>query len=361
MTSRYTAWRDRLAHIEASGRTRRLRPLTPTGPVTAHHDGQELLLAASNDYLGLAWDLSVRPPEGSGGSGGSRLITGDRPAHHALESALEELFGRPALVFTSGYQANLAVFASVCAAGDLIASDQLNHASIIDGLRLSKADRIVFPHGQASDIPDQTRLVVVEGLYSMDGDWLALNKLPKAPWLAVDEAHAVGCIGPAGTGVAAKQGVEPDILIGTFGKAYGAAGAFVVGPPELKQLLVNTARSFIYTTGMPEVVAKMALAGLQRADQERRERLAHRVGYFRESLSELGWTPLGDAHIVPLVIGPAVMEVSERLLNAKIFAPGIRWPTVQKGQERIRFTVSSEHSLSQLDQIAEAIGPCLNH
>jgi 8-amino-7-oxononanoate synthase len=264
-------------------------------------------------------------------------------------------------VFTSGYQANLAVFASVCAAGDLIASDQLNHASIIDGLRLSKADRIVFPHGQASDIPDQTRLVVVEGLYSMDGDWLALNKLPKAPWLAVDEAHAVGCIGPAGTGVAAKQGVEPDILIGTFGKAYGAAGAFVVGPPELKQLLVNTARSFIYTTGMPEVVAKMALAGLQRADQERRERLAHRVGYFRESLSELGWTPLGDAHIVPLVIGPAVMEVSERLLNAKIFAPGIRWPTVQKGQERIRFTVSSEHSLSQLDQIAEAIGPCLNH
>jgi 8-amino-7-oxononanoate synthase len=320
-----------------------------------------LIIACSNDYLGLAWELAANPPPVGGGAGGSRLISGDRPAHHALESALEARFGQPALVFSSGYQANLAVFSTVCTEGDRIASDQFNHASIIDGLRLAKASRSVFPHGDIKAIPDDSRLIAVEGLYSMDGDWLELGDLPSGPWLAVDEAHAVGCLGPEGRGVAAAQGVHPDILIGTFGKAYGAAGAFVVGPPELKQLLINSGRSFIFTTGMPEVVARLALEGLRQATSERRERLAQRVATFREALVQLGWHPLGHAHIVPLVIGPRVMEVAARLLEAGVYAPGIRWPTVAKGQERIRFTVSSEHTTEVLDRIVEAIGPCPQH
>jgi 8-amino-7-oxononanoate synthase len=356
--TRYSTWTARLAQIEQAGRTRRLRPLRPSGPVTAYLDDQELIIACSNDYLGIAWDLGRSHTHQGGGAGGSRLISGDRPAHHALEAALEEIFGRPALVFPSGYHANLAVFSTVCTAGEHIASDQLNHASIIDGLRLGKASRSVFPHGDFEAITPEASLIAIEGLYSMDGDWLRLASLPKTPLLAVDEAHAVGCLGPKGRGVAAAQGVEPDILIGTFGKAYGASGAFVIGPSELKELLINKGRSFIFTTGIPEVVAKLALEGLRRATAERRERLAARVKTFRRALEQLGWRPLGHAHIVPVVIGPQVMEVAAKLLEAGIYAPGIRWPTVAKGQERIRFTVSSEHTPAMLNRIAEAMGPC---
>lgn len=358
---RYRTWTERLEQIEAGGRSRRLQPLRPSGPTTAYLGEREMIIACSNDYLGIAWDLAQAPPLTGGGVGGSRLISGDRHAHHALEEALEGIFGRPALVFSSGYQANLAVFSTVCTAGEHIASDQLNHASIIDGLRLAKASKSVFPHGDFSAIEPGTNLIAVEGLYSMDGDWLKLDKLPKEPWLAVDEAHAVGCLGPEGRGVAASQGVEPDILIGTFGKAYGAAGAFVIGPAPLKELLINGGRSFIFTTGMPEVVANLALAGLRRATAERRERLAARVTTFREALEQLGWRPLGHAHIVPVVIGPQVMEVAARLLEAGVYAPGIRWPTVAKGEERIRFTVSSEHTPEVLNRIVEAIGPCPGH
>ena len=355
---RYARWQARLDTIAAQGRTRELRPLRPTGPVTAQLNGRDVIVAASNDYLGLAWSLATDPIKAAGGSGGSRLISGDRLAHHQLEDALTAIFGRPALVFTSGYHANLAVFSTVCEASDLLASDSLNHASIIDGIRLSKATKHVFPHGHLDAVPDEARLLVVEGLYSMDGDQLDLTRAPRGPWLAVDEAHSVGCIGPQGRGTAAAQGVEPDILIGTFGKAYGASGAFVIGPPELKALLVNAGRSFIYTTGMPSTVAEMCLAGLQRATSERRERLADRTHYFRAALHQQGWQPLGSAHIVPLVIGSNAMAVAQRLLQAGVYVPGIRWPTVAKGTERLRFTLSSEHSNEHLDRIVEALGPC---
>ena len=265
--------------IAAQGRTRELRPLRPTGPVTAQLNGRDVIVAASNDYLGLAWSLATDPIKAAGGSGGSRLISGDRLAHHQLEDALTAIFGRPALVFTSGYHANLAVFSTVCEASDLLASDSLNHASIIDGIRLSKATKHVFPHGHLDAVPDEARLLVVEGLYSMDGDQLDLTRAPRGPWLAVDEAHSVGCIGPQGRGTAAAQGVEPDILIGTRGKGLRRLGCFVIGPPELKALLVNAGRSFIYTTGMPSTVAEMCLAGLQRATSERRNAslIAHTI------------------------------------------------------------------------------------
>ena len=355
MSERFARWEARLGEVRAAGRWRAVTPVTPTGPVTARVDGREVIVACSNDYLGLAFDLRV--PATGGGAGASRLIGGSRPAHHALESALEEIFGRPALTFSSGWAANLAVLSTVCEPGDLIASDELNHASIIDGLRLSRAERRVVAHADPTAVPPDARLSVVEGLFSMDGDVPPLDRWPRTPWLCVDEAHAVGCLGPSGRGIAAMQGVEPDILVGTFGKAYGAAGAFVVGPPALKDLLINAGRSFIFTTAVPEVVAQIALAGLRAADDERRERLAWNVTYFRSALRQIGWAPLGDHHIVPIVVGPAVMDWSRRLLDRGIFVPGIRWPTVARGSERLRFTLSAAHERHHLDRILDALGP----
>ena len=351
---RYSPWKRRLQALDGTGLTRRLRPLTPTGPVTAIINGRQYIVASSNDYLGLAYEVG-QAATGTG-CGASRLLTGDRPIHHQLEEALEALFGRPALVFPSGYHANLAVFSTVGEASDLLCSDAQNHASIIDGLRLSPAQKQVVPHAQPQAIPDHARLIVIEGLFSMDGDTPPIASYPGEPWLAVDEAHAVGCLGPQGRGAAAKAGVTPDIIIGTLGKAYGAAGAFVIGPPELKHLLLNLGRSFIFTTGIAEPVAAMALEGVRRATEELREQLAARVRRFRSGLDQLGWKPLGSAHIVPLVVGPKAMEMSQMLFEKGILAPGIRSPTVSVGHERIRFSVSAAHTNQQIDTILEALG-----
>jgi 8-amino-7-oxononanoate synthase len=357
MTDRHARWRHRLMDIADLGQTRILRTLRPTGPVTGTLDGKDVLIACSNDYLALAQHPDVVNAGSGGGAGGSRLISGSRPAHLLLEALLEERYGRPALLFPSGYQANLGVFSTVCEAGDLIASDALNHASIIDGIRLSRADKVVVEHASPSAVPDDAALIAIEGLYSMDGDSPPFGAYPSHPWLAVDEAHAVGCIGPQGKGAAALAGLEPDILIGTFGKAYGAAGAFVIGPPDLKALLINVARSFIFTTAMPEPVARMALAGMYAATDARREQLAARTRFLRDGLHALGWHPLGDAHIVPIVVGPSAIETSRRLLERGIYAPAIRPPTVAAGKERIRLTVSAAHTEIQLSMILDAFGP----
>ncbi|MCB9699823.1 MAG: aminotransferase class I/II-fold pyridoxal phosphate-dependent enzyme [Alphaproteobacteria bacterium] len=316
-----------------------------------------MIVACSNDYLGLAWDPEVRAAAAGGGSGGSRLISGARPVHRQLEEAVGDWLGRPALLFNSGWNANLGVLQALGEAQTRIASDALNHASIIDGLRLSRAERIVVPHADPGAIPADVDAWVVEGLFSMDGDVPPLPAYPSGPLSVVDEAHAVGCLGPGGRGAAAMLGVEPDVIVGTFGKAFGAAGAFVAGPPALVDLLVNTARSFVFTTALPEPVAAMALAGLRRADDELRARLAANTERFRCALLQLGWTPLGDAHIVPVVVGPSAVALGRRLLEAGVFAPPIRWPTVARGQERIRFTVSAAHTPEQLDRVAEALGP----
>ena len=355
MASRYQAWQRRLDTIEDAGRTRTLRTLAPTGPTTGLLEGRPVIVACSNDYLGLGWANRGPLQAPLGGSGASRLISGTRPVHQELEDALEDLFGRPALLFNSGYQANLAVFSTLLEPGQTWASDALNHASIIDGLRLGRAHRTVVPHADPEAI-GPVDAVVVEGLYSMDGDVPPLERYPTEPWLCVDEAHAVGCLGPDGRGAAAAAGRVPDVLIGTFGKAYGAAGAFVVGPPELKQLLVNAGRSFIFSTAPTEETAARALLGLRTASEERRERLAHRSAAFRQMLRDRGWSPLGNHHIVPVVTGPATMALAEQLLEKGVFATGIRYPTVPAGQERIRFTLSADHTTEQLEVIANALG-----
>jgi len=357
MNERYGAWRRRLAALDEAGRTRQTRTVVATGPVEGLVEGRPVLVACSNDYLGLSWDPEVRASAVGGGAGASRLVGGTRPVHEVLERALGDHFGGSALLFPSTWHANLSVCSALTEAGDLVASDALNHASIIDGLRLGPARRVIVPHGRTDEVPADARLAIFEGLFSMDGDTADLSRVPAHPWLAVDEAHAVGALGPGGRGVAAAQGVRPDVLVGALGKAYGAAGGFVVGPPELRELLVNAGRSFIFTTAPPEPVAAMALTGLHRATDALREQLAANARTLRTFLAELGWRPLGEAHIVPIVVGPGAMALSERLLARGVLAPGIRFPTVPVGEERLRLTVSAAHTAEHLSRIADALGP----
>lgn len=292
-----------------------------------------------------------------GGAGAARLISGNRPSHVALEEAISALYGGTATLFPSGYHANLALFSTLPQRGDSVVSDALNHASIIDGLRLSHADRIVLPHGVTP--PSGVRLAVYEGLYSMDGDSPDFSQNPGDTWLAVDEAHAVGAMGPNGRGAAAMQGITPDFLVGTLGKAYGVAGAFVVGPAELRELLLSSGRAFVYTTGMPEPVANAALVAMSLADDERRDRLRSNARRLRSGLSEIGAAVLGVAHIVPVVTGERTMAVAKRLFDGGIFAPGIRYPTVPKGAERVRLTVSAAHTPDQIDRCIDAMGAAI--
>lgn len=337
-----------------AGLARQLRPLAMTGPVTARLDGRDVLVLSSNDYLGLAHHPELQAAWRGGGAGSSRLIAGTRPAHLALEQALEAHFGQPALVFSSGYQANLAVLTTLFEARDTVASDALNHASIIDGLRLGRARRQVVPHGELP--PHGVSGGVVEGLYSMDGDTLDLaGWRSRVDALVVDEAHAIGALGPGGRGHAAALGVAADVVVGTFGKAYGAAGAFVLCPPALKALLVSVGRTFVYTTALAEPAANAALVGLRLATDARRRTLDANVARFRAGLAGLGLTALGQAHIVPVVLGDRTMAVARALGDAGVFVPGIRWPTVPRGQERLRFSLSAAHTASQLDQALDAL------
>lgn len=349
--SRYAPLRSRVDDISGAGLARTLRQLTMTGPVSGQLDGAPVTVFCSNDYLGLAHHPAVTAAFTGTGSGASRLISGNRPAHEALERRLEEMYGRPATLFSSGYHANLALMSTAVQAGDRVASDALNHASLIDGLRLSRAERYILPHGDPSAIVDGTRMVVVEGVYSMDGDIIDLPAYTGEHWLVVDEAHAFGVLGERGLGAAQARGVTPDFIVGTFGKAIGTYGAFVVGPPELKSLLVSQGRSFIFTTGLPEPVVNASLVALELATDERRQRLQANVHRFRTGLDQLGIPALGNTHIVPVVLGPRTMAVADRLLAKGHWAAGIRPPTVPAGLERVRFTLSAAHTHQQIDAL----------
>ncbi len=350
--------KKRAQAIENTGLKRILVPLDFTGPTTASIGHREVHVFSSNDYLGLAWNTEVRNAWHGRGCGSSRLVTGSRCAHETLESTLEELFGQPALVFSSGYQANLAVLTTLFQAGDTVCSDALNHASLIDGLRLSKSTKEIQPHGVLPPTQNNFTGLVTEGLFSMDGDTPNLQAWANAGWLVVDEAHAVGAAGPHGRGAAAEQGVQPQVLIGTFGKAYGAAGAFVIGPEELKELMVSTARSFVYTTALAEPAAHAAMEGLAQATDERRERLADRTIRFRRGLSDLGLPTRGQHHIVPVLTRENTMQIAQDLAKNGVFVPGIRAPTVPTGEERLRFSLSAEHTDDQIDHALDLLDRC---
>jgi 8-amino-7-oxononanoate synthase len=360
----YARLQQQLDQLDVGGLRRNLQPLHMETPTTARIDGKPVTVFCSNDYLGLARTQEVMSAYRGAGAGSARLLAGDRPAHHALERALGERFGRPATVFTSGWHANLALYTTLLRAGDVVASDALVHASTIDGLRLSGATKTILPHGTVK-LPPKCRLLAVEGLYSMDGDVPNLRAARAAcdaagAWLAVDEAHSVGTIGPDGRGVAAAQGVQADFIVGTLGKAYGVSGAFVIGPPVLRDLLVSAARTFVYTTGLPEPICNAGIAGLQMATDGRRRVLNDNVGRLRDGLAQIGLHSPGQHHIVPVVLGGRTMAVAEALLKRGYFVPGIRAPTVAAGQERLRITVSAAHRPAQITGLVDAIGGAID-
>ena len=312
---RYASLSQRLAAIQRAGLDRQLTPLNPIGPTTALDvQGHTLDVFSSNDYLGLATHPDVVQAWKDGanfGTGSARLIAGDRTSHHALEEALEDRFGQPATLFSSGWHANLALLSTLLQSTDRVASDALNHASLIDGLRLSGAQKQILPHGTL-DLHPETHLLVLEGIYSMDGDIPDFNAASQAAnavnaWWMVDEAHSVGVLGPNGCGAAMAQEQLPDFRVGTLGKALGSFGAFVLGPPELKKLLISRGRSFIFTTGLPESCARAGLVGLTLATDERREQLFDRIRRLRTALKQEGIAADGDHHIIPIILGPKTM------------------------------------------------------
>lgn len=366
--------RARLQRLEEAGLRRTQRVIKP--------DDVEVL--CGNDYLGLATDGTLIPAAmraleagAQTGSGASRLISGTRPDHDALEAELAAWIGKPAaLFFSTGYMANVGLMSALAGPGDLVFSDSLNHASIIDGIRLSRARCVVWPHGNLEQLeaalkseevaPGGLRFIATDSIFSMDGDAAPLRALVELAerhdaHLIVDEAHALGVRGPEGRGLVAECGLSDRVavIIGTCGKAIGTQGAFVCGPPELREWLYNRARSFVYTTAPPPLVAattRAAIGHLRRG--ERQAALHERMRYLARGLAELGfWQGEALSTIFPIVVGSAenAVALAEALLDAGIFVHPIRPPTVPEGACRLRVTVSAITPYAALDRLLVAL------
>ncbi len=371
---------EELQSLETEGMRRRLK--TVTGPQRSETTmaGRPMTILCSNNYLGLAdhprlGELAVDATREFGcSSGASRLISGTMTLHRQLEEELAAFKGTEgALVYNCGYMANLGVLSTVVGDGDIIFSDALNHASIVDGCRLSRAEVKIYRHGDAGHLAEllrrhgpsyRRRLVATDSVFSMDGD---LAPLPEIVALAkehdalllVDDAHATGVLGRGGRGSASHFQLPPDsidLLMGTLGKAMGSCGAFVAGRREYLDYLINKSRSFIYTTALPPAVlgASLAAVRLLREEPELVNELRQKVSYFRQGLRKLGFEVADDpTPIIPVIVGNAArtMQLSEQFLRAGIFIQGIRPPTVEPGSSRLRVTITRDLSRARMDEI----------
>jgi glycine C-acetyltransferase/8-amino-7-oxononanoate synthase len=373
---------DRLEELDSRGLRRRLRLISgPQGPRVLL-DGRPVLLLCSNNYLGLADHPRVRQAAAEAamrwgvGAGSSRLISGNMKLHRRLEQRLAEFKGYEAsLLFGSGYLANAGAIAALARRGEVVFSDELNHASIIDGCRLSRAETFIYRHADTEHLTwglrkagRQAALIVTDGVFSMDGDLAPLEELVQLARhhdcrLMVDEAHATGALGPGGRGSVAAAGLseEVDVVIGTLGKALGCYGAYACASREVVEYLINTARSFIFSTAPPPPIVAAAIAALELLDSHphRVERLQANAETLRAALAEEG-LPLGpsQSQIVPLMVGGAArtMELCERGLERGLFAQGIRPPTVAEGSSRLRLTVMATHRAAELVKAAKLLG-----
>lgn len=370
-----------LKKLKDAGLYRRMRLVDGDQDATLIVDGREVVNFSSNNYLGIANHPALAAAAKAAidrygcGSGASRLITGNMTLHEELESKLAEFKGtEAALVFNSGFQANTGVLSTLVGEGDVIFSDALNHASIIDGCRLARAGTQIYRHCDLDQLELQLReapsgarkLVVTETIFSMDGDEAPLAAIVELAekydaMVMVDEAHATGVFGANGTGVVAKLGLGERVLVqmGTLGKALGGFGAYVAGSSALRDLLINRCRSFIFTTALPPAVMAMALAAIDvvQREPERRTALWENCRSLKQGLGELGYLlGAGESPILPLIIGDAdkCMQFSERLLEKGIFAQGIRPPTVPPGTSRLRITLMATHSRTHIDGAIEA-------
>lgn len=350
-------------------------------------DGQSLINFCSNDYLGLAGHKSIAKALQAGadtygtGSGASHLISGHSAAHQQLEEQLAEFTGRPrALLFSTGYMANMGIINALVGRHDLVLQDQLNHASLIDGGRLSRAIFKRYKHNNIEHLQSQLsfnaadrKLIVTDGVFSMDGDLAPLAAISKVAeqsnaWLMVDDAHGLGVLGATGAGIVQEHDLSIDevpILMGTLGKSFGTFGAFVAGSEALIETLIQFARSYIYTTALPPAIACATSASLAivRQEQWRRDHLNALIQRFRHGANALG-LQLMDSYtpIQPVIINDdqLVMTVSQQLRAKGFMVGAIRPPTVPKGSGRLRICLSASHTEQHIDQLLIALDECLS-
>jgi 8-amino-7-oxononanoate synthase len=377
---------QRLQQLEQLGLTRRLRLVSgPQGP-TVLIDGKPLLLLCSNNYLGLADHPRVREAAADAamrwgvGAGSSRLVSGTMTIHGRLEEQLAEFEGSEACVlFGSGYLANIGVIGALAGRGDTIFSDELNHASIVDGCRLSRAEVVIYGHRDMDQLEwslrrhgrrdaDARRLIVTDSVFSMDGDVAPLREIAEladvhGARVLVDEAHATGSLGPGGRGAVAEAGLEGeiDVVVGTLGKALGSYGAYACASSQMVRYLINTARSLIYSTAPSPPAAAGALAALTllRERPHRVQRLRANARLLRRALADEGFpVPEADMQIVPLIVGDerAAMRLCQEALERGVFAQAIRPPSVPDGSSRLRLTAMASHTASELEMAAGALG-----
>ena len=373
-----------LSQLAAAGRLRVRREVESRGHggVRVRVAGSDVLAFCSNDYLGLADHPSVvaafvaAAHQWGVGSGASHLVSGHCREHHALEEELAEFTRRPrALLFSTGYMANLAVVTALLGRGDRVFEDRLNHASLLDAGLASGARFARYPHADARALESRLQragtgrsMVVTDGVFSMDGDVAPLPELAalcraRGAWLFVDDAHGVGVLGAHGGGAVEAAGLAPTdvpILVGTLGKAFGTFGAFVAGSHALVETLLQRARTYVYTTALPPAVAAATRASLRVVVEEswRRTRVLGQVARFRREAAGLGLQLL-DSHtpIQPVVLGSeaAALGASEALRARGLWVPAIRPPTVPAGSSRLRITLSAAHTDSDVDRLLDAL------
>jgi glycine C-acetyltransferase/8-amino-7-oxononanoate synthase len=375
-------FRSRLDALAGRSLLRRLRTIDSAPGAEVELDGRRILLFSSNNYLDLAahprvTEAAVNAIRRYGvGAGASRLMSGSLRPHRELEERLAA-FKRveAALVFTTGYQANLGLIPALAEDRDIIYADRLCHASLIDACRLCKASLRVYRHRDHAHLARlltrgharRSALVVTDGVFSMDGDLAPLPELFKATrqaeaTLVVDDAHGTGVMGPEGRGTVEHFGLEgaPIVQMGTLSKALGGLGGFVAGARDLIEYLVNRARPFVYTTALPPAMAAAAIAALEvlEAEPERRMRLWSLRDRLHDGIRQLGFDTLDSrSPIIPLLVGDAdaALSLSEALLTRGVYAPSIRPPTVPAGTSRIRLSVTAGHTPEQIDHVLEAL------
>jgi glycine C-acetyltransferase/8-amino-7-oxononanoate synthase len=373
----------RLLDLRERDLHRRLRLIEgPQGPTVRLGDS-EVLLLCSNNYLGLADDPRVREAAAQAalhwgaGAGASRLISGTMEPHRYLEVELAEFEGFPqTLLFGSGYLANTGTIAALAGSGEAIFSDELNHASIIDGCRLARAETRIYRHRDLehlawslADADGRAALIVTDGVFSMDGDLAPLRELYElarrhGARLLVDEAHATGAIGPGGRGAVREAGLAGEagvVVVGTLGKALGSYGAYVCADGETVDYLLNAARPFVFSTAPPPAAVAAAAEALAilRAEPERVASLRRNAALMRAALGREGLAVGGsETQILPVRVGEAepTMRLTELLLERGVFVQGIRPPTVPEGTSRLRLTVMSTHAPERLEAAARTIG-----
>ena len=373
---------EELAAREAEQLYRRRKLINSAQGVEVELQGKTVLNFCSNDYLGLANHPKLieaftdAAQEYGVGSGAAHLISGHSEHHHLLEEELAEFTGRPrALLFSTGYMANLGTVSALFGPGDSVFEDRLNHASLLDAGLLSRARLQRYQHNAVADLQQklissksENKLVVTDGVFSMDGDMAPLNELASLAqqhnaWLMVDDAHGLGVTGKTGRGSLEHYGLAQDdvpILMGTFGKAFGTFGAFVAGHDSLIETLIQKARSYIYTTALPPAVAAATRVSLQLVQEEswRREQLAMLIRRFRQGAQQLG-LPLMESTspVQPLLVGDTAqaVSISNQLLDEGVLISAIRPPTVPEGTARLRITLSAAHTEQHIDRLLDSL------